>query len=62
MTVAYAPRARRPRSHWSDDTPMTNTITVYEAESQPEDTGLLDANGTPLYRMVVRQSPGFRFD
>lgn len=33
--------------------------TVWEAERKPEPTGLLDASGTPLYRMPDAKRIGF---
>lgn len=35
------------------------TTTVFEAEDGPVETGLLDQNGTPLFRMVERNPIGF---
>lgn len=36
------------------------TLTVYEAAPEPQDTGVLDANGTRLYRVEDREPIGFR--
>lgn len=41
---------RKPRSGWDDqDEPIRLSLTVYDDE--PEPTGLLDQDGTELYRV-----------
>ena len=56
--VVYAPRA------WMDQygnaMPDRPTATVYEHETTAQATGLLDVNGTPLYRTVEREPIGFQ--
>lgn len=42
---------------WTPDPPLT--VTVYEDSSEPIDTGLLNADGTTLYRSVKRAPIGF---
>ncbi len=40
--------------------PLLPEISVYESEDdRPEKTGLLDASGTPLYRVRERMKIGF---
>lgn len=54
--------AIRPRSQWDiwdRPAPVQTTMTVYETDNEPEKTGLLDANGTPLYRVQDRQKVGY---
>lgn len=36
------------------------TVTVFDREQQPQETGLLDANGTKLFRVEDREPIGFR--
>ena len=36
------------------------TLTVHVAHDEPVDTGLVDAAGTPLYRMPEPRTIGFR--
>jgi len=40
----------RPRASWDEDKPHIEGKTVHERE--PVDTGLLDANGTPIWRVM----------
>jgi len=40
----------RPRMDWRDETPMLEARTVHERE--PIDTGLLDAEGNRIYRVM----------
>lgn len=61
----YVAMLLRPRSDWEDwiDDPQRPNLTVYEPSDEPRDTGLLDASGTPLYAIEVRDRIGFlRFD
>lgn len=44
---------------WEDQPPIGAATTVYEREDAPEDTGLVDANGTKLYRVRDRVKMGF---
>lgn len=55
----YITRAWSSDTHTPEDRP---SCTVYEAEDAPIDTGLLDANGTPLYRLPERRRIGFAKD
>lgn len=53
--------AIRPKSDsddWQDKPPIAGATIVYEPENRVEKTGLLDADGTPLYR--VKEKIGFR--
>ena len=52
----------RPRNDWfEEERPMTvqTSMTVYERDDEPQDTGLLDANGTKLYRVSDKQKMGY---
>lgn len=42
-----------------EDKPLLPDLSVYEAEAEPEDTGLLDHHGRPLYRFPERRPIGF---
>lgn len=58
---AYRTMARRPRSYeeeewWSEE---PRSIVVHEPVDEPIDTGLVDLNGTPLYRVRQRAPIGF---
>lgn len=60
----YVAIARKPKASYFDgdlgcEIHAPEHLTIYEAEDAPRDTGLLDANGTPLYRMSDRQPIGF---
>ena len=53
---------RRPRADWfENEKPVTvqTSMTIYERDEQPEDTGLLDQHGTPLYRMPDKRRVGY---
>lgn len=54
--VAIKPKAY---SDWMDQPPIAAATTIYEQEDKPEETGLLDANGTPLYRVRDKIKMGF---
>lgn len=57
----YRPLAKRQRAYeeeWFEEEPH-RTITVHETDDSPIQTGLVDANGTPLYRTKVRVPIGF---
>lgn len=52
------------RAYWvvlDDDFDETErqTISVYETDNEPIDTGLLDANGDRLFRVTEREPIGF---
>jgi hypothetical protein len=52
----------RPRSDWfEEERPMTvqTSMTVYQREDGPEDTGLLDSNGVKLYRVSDKTKVGY---
>jgi len=58
--VKYVAIPRRPRSgDYFDEGPILEGRTVY-IESDPIDTGLLDVNGTRLYRVEERIELGFK--
>jgi hypothetical protein len=65
MTTRYVAlrRAPGPRA-WINDynetLPAQPTVTVIEGDPAPAETGLLDAHGTPLYRVAEREPIGFR--
>lgn len=45
----YVTRVQRSRGGWDDDIPLIPNLQV--DESTPQETGLLDKNGDPLYRL-----------
>lgn len=49
----------RPNSKWDEDVPLLPALNVYEPEDKPIETGLLDSNGTKLYRVRERIKMGF---
>jgi hypothetical protein len=58
----YVPIPRRlspARAEWDDPEPVMTTTTVYAEDDAPRETGLLDANGTPLYRVSDKVRMGF---
>lgn len=51
---------RKQRNDWLDqDTPFLPSLTVYETTPEPVDTGLLNADGTKLYRRPETGRLGF---
>lgn len=56
--------AMRPRSGYDPDSMEAwddaHGITVFDPDDAPVETGLLDANGNPLYRINDRRPIGFR--
>ena len=55
----YVALARRPKAgDWDDDQVVVTSITVHESDHSPVETGLLDAHGTPLYRVNERPKMG----
>ena len=48
--MRYVSARTRPRSGWDDEHPMLEAKTVHEPE--PIDTGLLDADGNRIYRVM----------
>ena len=64
MTHRYVAISRllpKPRSDYEymEDRPGPSTISVIVDEETPIDTGLMDASGTPLYRIKNRGPWGF---
>lgn len=60
MTRRYFASTRiKPRAEWGEDVPMLQHLTVYEADREPVDTGLLDHAGTPLYAVEDGPQIGF---
>jgi hypothetical protein len=60
--MRYVALSRPPRAWllW-DDTPVQQpSCTVWEAEREPVDTGLVDPSGIRLYRVEDREPIGFR--
>jgi hypothetical protein len=55
--VAIKPRAYDVEWHAMPAT--VQATTVYEADEKPEETGLLDMHGTPLYRIKNKRKMGF---
>lgn len=49
----------RASENWADDQPIFDARTVYEPEPEPVRTGLLNADGTPLYRMPDPKKIGY---
>lgn len=60
MADRYVALARRPRGYWEEIDPPEQSLTVFEAEDGPVETGLYDANGVPLYRVPERVKMGYR--
>jgi hypothetical protein len=64
--VKYVAGSRAQRAWWDDlyqlDSRPTgfDRVTVLEASDDPQPTGLLDASGNQLYRIVEKQPIGFR--
>lgn len=56
--------ALRPRAGYDHDSMEAwddaHGITVFEPDDAPVETGLLDAQGNPLYRVQERAAIGFR--
>lgn len=51
-----------PPAGWVGDEwyePERESITVYEPDHAPHRTGLVDANGVPIYRLPERRAIGF---
>lgn len=44
---------------WWDKGPLLPTVNVFESDVPPKDTGLLNSNGTKLYRIQERDQVGF---
>ena len=55
------PPGRRVRSRWygPDVEEARPTIQILEDDREPQDTGLLDASGTRIYRVPGRATIGF---
>jgi hypothetical protein len=54
--VAIKPKAY---SDFMDQPPIASATTVYETDDKPEETGLFDMHGTPLYRIKDKLKMGF---
>ncbi len=59
--MKYIAIPQRPRAYddLEDVQPMAAAHTVYERDDAPENTGLLNADGTPLYRVRDRVKMGY---
>lgn len=57
--LAIAVPQRPNSSDYWDEGPLLEGRTVYEEDGAPVKTGLLDANGTAIYRLSDRIKPGF---
>lgn len=42
-----------------DDDPLLPSLTVYDSDDSPIDTGLVDHGGNPIYSYTERQPIGF---
>ena len=63
--IRYVPRARRPRAcdpEWHEFAQPRTMDVIVPDETAPEDTGLLDQHGVPLYRVPERVRCGFHVD
>lgn len=51
----------RPKVVWQEDRPVTvdTSMMVYEADDAPQDTGLLNEDGTRLYRVADPKKLGY---
>lgn len=49
----------KPKAEFWNDTPWCPDIRVFEEETMPVYTGLLDAHGAKLFRQPERQPIGF---
>lgn len=59
MTDRYVALPSPPKASWEEHERHLPSLTVYETEERPIDTGLLDATGTKLYRVRDRIKMGF---
>lgn len=57
VTLAKPPKGWASEPHVPEDRP---NCTVYEAEREPRDTGLLDASGVRLFAVEDREPIGFQ--
>lgn len=57
----YVAIPNRPKASddWENRSPIVNATTIYESEDEPERTGLLNADGTPLYRVKDKIKIGY---
>ena len=62
MTAAYIPLARPPRTDAGDDhyRDGSRSMDVLVDDDRPHDTGLVTAQGVPIYRVTQRGPVGFR--
>jgi hypothetical protein len=58
--MRYVASTRPPRADDWDYPDEHRTMSVIEDEAAPQATGLLDANGVPIYRVADRAPMGFR--
>jgi len=58
--MRYVSIARPPKASddWQDQPPVVQATTVYESD-EPQATGVLDSNGTPIYRLPERSKMGY---
>jgi hypothetical protein len=59
MRYVPMPRVKSQWDIWEKPATVTTSMTVYETEDKPEDTGILDATGTPLYRVNDKRRIGY---
>ena len=54
----------KPRAVWvselEEECPDMPALTVFEPDGEPQPTGILDAQGNELFRMLERKPIGFR--
>jgi hypothetical protein len=64
--VKYVAGASAQRAWWDDLYQLDSRpsgfdrVTVHETSDEPQPTGLLDANGNQLYRIIEKEPIGFR--
>ena len=57
--VALPQAPAKSSEDWENQPPVAAANTVYEQDDAPIETGLLDANGTKLYRIRDRLKMGY---
>jgi hypothetical protein len=64
--VRYIAASQAQRAWWDDLYQLDrrpagfDRVHVLETDAEPQATGLLDAQGNPLYRIIEKQPIGFR--
>ncbi len=59
--MRYIALKQPPKATWQEDRPVTvdSSMTIYEADDTPLDTGLLNADGTRLYKVPDQKKIGY---